>query len=206
MMKHVILVTLCLSALVALGTCQLQQHKIDHYQLHSDCNNVLNEQIALELYASHQYLNMAGYFMRPTVGRPGYAKFFQDQSLEEYQHATKFMDYINLRNGTVKRLSVEEVNKAEWSNPLEALEDAIKLEKHVYSKIKHIHDIADLKCNDGHLTDFLESYFFTEQVESIKELQEMVTTLSHPNQNTAYLIEHMTDVKMRDSDKKKSEL
>lgn len=191
-----------MSAFVAFTSCQLQPHKIDYYQLHPDCNSVLNEQIALELYASHQYLNMAGYFNRPTINRPGYAKFFQDQSLEEYNHATKFMDYINLRNGTVRRLSIEEVNKAEWLNPLEALEDAIKLEKHVYSKIQHMHDTADLKCQDGHLTDFLESYFFTEQVESIKELQEMVTTLSHPNQNTAYLIEHMTDVKMRESGKK----
>lgn len=145
---------------------------------------------------------MAGYFGRPTVARPGFAKFFKDQASEEYEHASKFIDYINKRNGTLKRLSVEDSLRADWESPSDALSDAIKLEKHVYGKIHHLHDIADLKCQDNHLIDFLEGYFFTEQVDSINELQEMLTTLNVADRGAATLIEYMEDVKLRSSDKK----
>lgn len=210
MSKQVFLVPLWLCAMwISLVCCQLHiQHKLDYYQIHEDCNSVLNEQVSLELYAAHQYLNMAGYFGKPTVARPGFAKFFRSQSLEEYEHASKFIDYINKRNGTVKRLSVEDVNKSEWTSPLEALEDAIKLEKHVYSKIQHMHDIAELKCQDGHMTDFIEGYFYAEQVDSIMELQKMVSTLNNQNPATASMIEYMEDAKLSETlkDKKKIEL
>lgn len=169
----------------------------DHYLLEEACNNALNEQISWELYASLVYMNMAAYFAKPTVARPGFAKFFKDQSLEEYNHASKFIDYINKRNGTVKRLSVEDSPKSDWTSPIEALADAIKLEKHVYAKIHHLHDVAELKCQDGHLTDFLEGYFFAEQVDSIRELQEMLSTLRVPDQSAAAMIEYMEDVKLR---------
>lgn len=175
----------------------------DLYLMHDACVSVLNDQINWELYASLVYLNMAGYFDRPTVARPGFSKFFKDQSLEEYGHASKIIEYVNKRNATVKRISVDESPKSEWSTPKEALADAIKLEKHVYSKLQHIHDIADQKCQDNHLKDFLESYYFTEQVDSIRELQAMLTTLDIENPSTASLIEYMEDVKLRDS---KSEL
>lgn len=168
----------------------------DHYLLHVDCLNVLNEQISWELYASIVYLNMAAYFARPTVARDGYAKFFREQSLEEYGHAAKFIDYINSRNGTVKRISIDESPKNEWSSPREALADAIKLEKYVYAKIQYIHDVADQKCQDVHLADFLESDYFTEQVESIKELQTMVTKLDVVDVSASAVIDFMTDERL----------
>ena len=172
----------------------------DYYLLHNDCLNVLNEQISWELHASLVYLNMAAYFDRPSVARNGYAKFFKDQSIEEYGHAAKFIDYINSRNGTVKRISVEESIKNEWSSPKEALMDAIRLEKTVYGKIQYIHDVADQKCQDSHLTDFLESYFFTEQVDSIKELQTMLSKISVADPSASSVIIHMTDEKLKKSE------
>lgn len=176
----------------------------DHYLIHVDCLNVLNEQISWELYASIVYLNMAAYFDRPSVARNGYARYFKDQSLEEYGHAAKFIDYINSRNGTVKRISIDESPKNEWSSPREALADAIKLEKHVYAKIQYIHDVADQKCQDAHLTDFLESYYFTEQVESIKELQTMLTKIDVSDPSASAVIDHITDEKLKKA--KKEEL
>lgn len=173
----------------------------DYYLLHNDCLNVLNEQISWELYASIVYLNMAAYFDRPSVARNGYAKFFKDQSLEEYGHAAKFIDYINSRNGTVKRIAVDESPKNHWPSPREALADAIKLEKHVYAKIQYIHDVANQKCQDSHLTDFLEGNYFTEQVESINELQTMLTKIDIADSSAAAVITHITDEKLKKSKK-----
>lgn len=190
-----ILVSVC--ALLAVGhlTQADGPQLTDHYLLHDSCASILNEQISWELYASIVYLNMAGYFDRPTVARAGYAKFFRDQSLEEYGHASKFIDYINKRNGTVKSISIEESPKFEWSSPKEALTDAIKLEKHVFAKLRHIHDIADQKCQDPHLTDFLESYFFTEQVDSIHEIQVLVSKLENSSGEpaSASIVEYLED-------------
>lgn len=169
----------------------------DHYLLHPDCSDVLNTQISWELYASIVYMNMGAYFDRPSVARNGYAKYFKDQSLEEYGHAAKFIDYINSRNGTVKRISIDESPKSDWSSPREALADAIKLEKHVYAKIQHIHDVADQKCQDAHLMDFLETYYFTEQVDSIKELQTMLTKISVTDSSASAVIDHITDERLR---------
>lgn len=170
---------------------------IDHYLLAESCSSVINEQISWELYASIVYLNMAGYFDRPSVARTGFAKFFKDQSLEEYEHASKFIDYINSRNGTVKRISIDESPKSEWSSPKEALADAIKLEKYVYAKLRHIHDVADQKCQDPHLTDFLEGQYFTEQVDSIKELQTMLSKLESADDTSSAVIEHMEDERLK---------
>lgn len=205
--KSSILITVCTLLLcghqLASADSQPTIRQVDHYLLHDACGSVLNEQISWELYASLVYLNMAAYFDRPSVAKPGYAQFFKDQSLEEYSHASKFIDYINSRNSTVKRLSVDESPKSEWSSPKEALTDAIKLEKHVYGKIQHIHDVADQTCQDAHLTDFLESYYFIEQVNSIKELQEMLTTISVEDSSTSTLIEYLEDKQL--AKKKKEE-
>lgn len=200
----VIVVTIC-----ALLTCgqliEADESKLgDYYLLHDACASVLNEQISWELYATIVYMNMAGYFDRPTVARLGYAKFFKDQSLEEYGHASKFIDYINQRNGTVKSINIAESPKNEWLSPKEALHDAIKLEKHVFAKLRHIHDIADQQCQDPHLTDFLESYFFTEQVESIQELQIMATKLENScDIGGSSVVEYLEDkVYLKGKDKK----
>ena len=164
--------------------------------MHNECQDLLNEQVGKELYASIVYMNMAAYFDRPSVARNGYAKFFRAQSLEEYQHASKLIDYVNSRNGTVKRIVIEESPKSEWASPVVALRDAITLEKDVYAKLQNIHFVADQKCDDSHLTDFLEGQFFTEQVESIKEIQTMLTKIDVADRSAASVILHITDEKL----------
>lgn len=175
-------------------------HYEEHYLLRDECLNLLNGQVSMELYASIVYMNMAAYFDRPSVARNGYAKFFRAQSLEEYNHASKFIDYVNSRNGTIKRINIEESPKSEWLSPANALHDAIKLEKDVYTKLQYIHSVADQKCQDSHLTDFLEGEFFTEQVESIKELQTMLTKISVGDNSAAAVIVHITDEKLAKKD------
>lgn len=189
--KIIILVVAC-----ALIGSVSYANTLDHYNMHDTCAAIVDQHISLELYASVVYLNMAGFFDRPTVARAGYAKYFRDQSLEEYNHASKFIDYLNKRNATVKRISIEESPKAEWASPKEALEDALTLEKHVYAKIHNIHEVAEQKCDDKHLTDFLESEFFTEQVDSIREIQFLLTTISVKDSSAASLIEYTEDKKL----------
>merc|ERR1712130_38612 len=86
-----------------------------------------------------------------------------------------FTDYLNKRGG---RLILKPIDapKQEWSSALEAIEDALALEKSVNEKILRMHAIADA-ANDPQMTDFLEGTFLNEQVDAIKELADMITNL-----------------------------
>ena len=65
------------------------------------CENILNEQINLEYWASLQYHTMFAYFDRDYVGLKNIAEFFNKSSHEEREHAHKFIKYQNMRGGKV---------------------------------------------------------------------------------------------------------
>lgn len=59
---------------------------------------------------------------------------------------------------------------------LEALQAALVLERNVNQSLLELHAVAGTH-NDAHLADMIESEFLTEQVDSIKELSDMITRL-----------------------------
>jgi len=150
----------------------------NRFELKSECMRELNAQINAELYASLVYMNMGAYFDNNKVARKGFAKFFEEQSREEKEHAHKLADYINTRGGTVSTLDVKMPIKSTWNSPKQALEEAIQLENEVNDYLHKIHGIAEHTCLDPHLMDFLESGYLEEQVNSIKELTRLHTVLS----------------------------
>jgi len=141
--------------------------KSDRYELYPACMLLLRSQVNKEMHASLVYMNMAAHFDRNGIARKGFAKLFRENSKEEREHAQKLIDYLNLRGGKFTQFNVDMPEKTSWNNALEALTDAIILEKEVYNQLHHIHDVADTHCKDSHLMDFLEREYFTEQVESI---------------------------------------
>ncbi len=54
---------------------------------------ILNEQVAKEVYASHLYLAMASW--AENKGLAGIADWFYAQSEEEREHMMKFIRYVN---------------------------------------------------------------------------------------------------------------
>lgn len=59
----------------------------------------------------------------------------------------------------------------------DALEDALALEKDVHNKIYRLHGIAEHQCRDPHLMDFLETPFLEEQVQSIGQLNRLISII-----------------------------
>ncbi|RNA39700.1 soma ferritin-like [Brachionus plicatilis] len=143
---------------------------------HQESEAALNRQINIELTASYVYHSMAFYFDRDDVALPGFYKFFKSSSDEEREHAEKLMKYQNKRGGRVVLREVAKPEKDEWGSGLEALEAALELEKKVNQSLLDLHELAS-KNNDAHLTDFIEGEFLDEQVESIKQISEMITKL-----------------------------
>jgi len=152
-------------------------HK-DKYVLHKNCEAQIHKQIDEEMHASLVYATMAAHFDHNSVARKGLAKFFSENSVEEREHAQKFIDYLNSRGARFSGFDVKMPSKATWSKALEALGDALNLEKHVNNKLHHLHDIAALQCLDQHLMDFLEGEFFDEQVKSIDQLSRYIAILN----------------------------
>ena len=73
---------------------------------------------------------------------------------------------------------MEEIKKpqVELKTAKDAVEAALKLEKEVNQSLLDLHVLAGEK-GDGHLSDFLEEHFLEEQVDSIKEIGDLVTRL-----------------------------
>jgi len=144
---------------------------------HEECEASINKQINMELYASYVYLSMGYYFERDDVALPGMAKFFKDSSNEERDHAQKFMKYQNMRGGRIVCQQIAAPSLQEWGCALDALKAALDLERQVNQSLLELHTTASAK-NDPHLTKLLEDEYLEEQVESIKQIGDMITRLT----------------------------
>ncbi|KAK4433356.1 Ferritin-2, chloroplastic [Sesamum alatum] len=156
------------------------QDSLARHKFADDSEAAINEQINVEYNVSYVYHAMFAYFDRDNVALKGLAKFFKESSLEEREHAEKLMEYQNKRGGKVKLQSIlmplSEFDDAEKGDALYAMELALSLEKLTNEKLLNLHAIAS-RNNDVQLTDFIESEFLAEQVESIKKISEYVAQL-----------------------------
>jgi len=143
---------------------------------HQECEAGMNKQVNMELHAHYVYLSMSLYFDRDDVALPGFAKYFKKASVEEAEHAEKFMKQQNARGGRVVLKDIPRPEMDEWGSPLEAMKAALELEKTVNQSIIDLHALAGVK-EDGNLTDFLEG-FLEEQVEGIKAVADLVSRIS----------------------------
>lgn len=89
------------SALLGLCLASLQNVERVTQNYDDEVNNKIVLQIQYELKASYMYQAYSHYFGRADVALPGFAKWFEKASLEERQHATGLIEYINKRGGTV---------------------------------------------------------------------------------------------------------
>ncbi|GFU45316.1 ferritin heavy chain, oocyte isoform [Nephila pilipes] len=162
----------------------------DRYELYPACTTLLRSQVNVEMHASLVYMSMAAHFDQNGIARKGFSKMFRENSKEEREHAQKFIDYLNLRGSKFTDFNIDMPEKTSWGSAVEALNDAIVLEKEVYNQLHHIHDIADIHCKDSHLMDFLENEFFKEQVESIDSFirhSAIMAAMSNDNGLAEYL-------------------
>ncbi|CAH1783986.1 unnamed protein product [Owenia fusiformis] len=143
---------------------------------HESVADEINAQITREMEASYTYQAMANHFSRHDFALPGFAKKFQGMSDEEREHAQKLMAYQTKRGGVVRLSNVMAPSRQNWKTALNAMKDCLKLEHVVNAHLLRIHDVAATR-NDPHFQDYLESEFLTEQVDSIKELADIVNKL-----------------------------
>lgn len=148
------------------------------------CELQLNKQINLEYWASYQYHLIWSYFDRDSVALMNVAEFFKKSSLEERDHAHKFMEYQNMRGGIVEFYPIENINLDYLTSPsnvqrndvLLSFEKALDMENKVYDSLLNLHKTAD-SCSDPQFADFIEGEYLKEQVESINEIKKYISQL-----------------------------
>jgi len=143
---------------------------------HTDCEAGINKQINLELYASYVYQSMYFYFDRDDIALPGFAKYFNESSKEEREHAEILMKFQNQRGGRIVLQDIRKPERDEWGSGLEAMQAALALEKSVNQSLLDLHGKAG-DHNDAQMCDMIESHFLTEQVEAIKQIGDYITKL-----------------------------
>lgn len=160
-----------------MSTCNLNNWDIS-------CQNVVNNQINIEYWASYQYDLMWSYFDRSDVGLKNIANFFKKSADEEREHAHKLIEYQNLRGGDVKLKDITDVDlkfldvspQNSSNNILLSFEKALEMEQRVYQSLLNLHKVGD-ECNDPQFTDFIEGEYLEEQIEAINELNNYISQL-----------------------------
>jgi len=161
---------------------------------HENVEGAINRQINMELTASYVYMSMAAYYERDDVALKGMAKFTREQSDEEREHAHKLMKYQTSRGGRVVLQAINPPESQEWAGAHKGLTEALELEKKVNQSLLSMHKLAS-EHNDAHFCDFLESHYLDEQVQSIKQLADMITRLKRAG--TTGLGEHIFDKELQ---------
>lgn len=132
----------------------------------------MNDQLQVELQSAYVYLGMAAYCESASL--EGFAKWLHKQTEEEYDHAMKFYDYINDRQGRVVLQSLE-APPAEYASPLAVFEKALEHERSVTAKIDDLYELVNNE-RDFASQAWLD-WFATEQVEEEKTVGLIVDKL-----------------------------
>jgi ferritin heavy chain len=141
----------------------------------AESEKALNSQFNLEYYASYVYLSIANYASRADIALPGLETYARKMSIEERDHAIKFMDYIVMRGGKLN-FEIIRAPPSEWRTPLDVFEGILELEMTVYKSLLALHQVAS-ESNDPQLTDFIEGEFLNDQVKDIKKVGDLLTRL-----------------------------
>lgn len=143
---------------------------------HQKCVEKINAQINDELFAAYTYICMASFCTQDNVALGGFAKFFTHSYREEIEHMEKFIAYLNKRGGQLLLTAIAAPPKHEWKQAEELVSDALHMEMSLNDRLLQLHICAAEHC-DAHLTDFLEEHYLQEQVDAIKVLADLLTTL-----------------------------
>lgn len=146
--------------------------------------DLLNEQIAHELIASNQYLQIATYFDGEALRK--LSEFFYKQSEEEREHALKFVHYMTEVGADVRILEIPaasyDIKSAEH-----AFQVSLDWEKEVTRRIHAMMDLA-VSEKDYASQAFLQ-WFVTEQVEEESSMETMLQIVQKAGEKNLLMVE-----------------
>jgi ferritin len=134
--------------------------------------DALNDQLKHELYSSYLYLAMSAYCDDQNL--PGFAHWMRLQADEEREHAMKFFDFIQDRDGRVVLQSLAQPPR-DFGSPTGVFEQVLAHEQEVTSLIEQLYRKAS--AEQDHATQVFLEWFIAEQVEEEKTALQILETL-----------------------------
>ncbi len=141
-------------------------------RLSQKITDALNEQINVELSSAYTYLAMSAYCQEQNL--PGAASWLRLQWEEELAHATKLIDYVAERGGTVTLKSIEQPN-GRFNSLLDVFRQVLKHEQEVTAAIYKIYDLA--VAEKDYAAQTLLQWYVNEQVEEENTPAEIIRML-----------------------------
>ena len=131
-----------------------------------------NRHINAEFYSSYLYLSMSTYC--DSVDLPGFAHWMRIQSQEEYDHAMRFLTYLEDRDGRVTLLPVEQP-PIEFDSVDDVMRQTLEHEQHVSQLINQLYAVA---ADSGDFaSQVMLQWFVNEQVEEEKAARDVIASL-----------------------------
>jgi bacterioferritin B len=149
-----------------------------------DLTAAFNEEIGLEMFASHQYLNIASYFQE--TGLRKLAAMFFKQADEERGHGVKFLHYLDAVGGAVEIPAIK-APKATFRSVEEAVQLSLDWELEVTRRINAMMALA-IEQRDYAAQDFLR-WFVTEQVEEVSTMDNLLKVVKAAGDRSLLVIE-----------------
>lgn len=150
----------------------------DNNQSEKNCIKMLKKHIQLEVDTFLSLMAMAQHFTQSSVNRYGFGKIFLDAAIEQRVHATKLAEYLMVHmkiDDLGNLVTIVEPSKQKWSNGIDALSDAIVIEK--LTQIS-ANDIVD-KCNGyKFIVDYVNGTIMIELNKRQNDLMQRVSSLS----------------------------
>jgi ferritin len=134
--------------------------------------DALNEQINRELASAYVYLGMSSWAAENNL--LGAASWLRIQWEEELVHATKLVDYINDRGGSVAYKAIGKP-PAKYKNLLDVFENVLRHEEEVTQAINELYTMA--QAEKDYPTKVLLDWYITEQVEEEAQPAEIISQL-----------------------------
>ncbi len=134
--------------------------------------DAMNMQLAVELESAYAYLAMCAYCESESL--PGFATWLRVQAREEVDHAMRFFDFINDRDGRVTLRKLPQPQQ-KFSSVLDVFEKALANERSVTRSISDLYGFV-VGEKDYAAQAWLD-WFATEQVEEEKVVGQVADSL-----------------------------
>ncbi len=135
--------------------------------------DAMNAQLAVELESAYAYLAMSAYCESESL--PGFATWLREQAKEEVDHAMRFFDFVNDRQGQVSLRELPEPQQ-KFASVLDVFEQALDNERSVTRSISDLYGFV-VGEKDYAAQAWLD-WFATEQVEEEKMVGQIVDDLN----------------------------
>jgi ferritin len=148
--------------------------------------DALNEQIANEFAAAHQYVAIGVHYEGKTFQR--LARFFYEQAEEEREHAMKMVRYL-LDSGAPVNLRSIEGPSTQFADHVAPITLALEQERRVTVQITKLFETAR-ETND-HASERFVHGFVEEQVEEEATIQDLLTVAERTREIPMLLEEYL---------------